>query len=333
MKKVGYLFSLLIICTIIILGIVFYLLLLPASYSTNREFVIKTGESVNQISQHLYDQGLVRSRFVFESYVWYKKLEKNFIAGTFIVEPGMNSLKLAGLFTSLENPNELTLQFIEGWTIKDIQNYLLTNAFIKNKEEFEQYNQAGLWKKEFKFLESLPDGETLEGYLFPDTYKFFPNSTSQDVIRKMLKNFDDKLTAEMRVVIATRGLTIHNIVTLASILEKEVKTEKDMKLVADIFNRRMAIGMLLQADSTLNYATGGRNASLTTDELALDNPYNSYKYAGLPPTPISNSGLNALRAAVYPEINEYFFFLTSPEGETYYAKTLDEHNKNKQYLK
>ena len=103
--------------------------------------------------------------------------------------------------------------------------------------------------------------------------------------------------------------------------------------MADIFNRRMAIGMLLQADSTLNYAIGGKNASLTTEELLIDSPYNSYKYAGLPPTPISNPGMSALRAAVYPEPNDYFFFLTSPDGTAYYAKTLDEHTKNRKYLK
>jgi UPF0755 protein len=207
--------------------------------------------------------------------------------------------------TSLDTPNELTLQFIEGWTIGDMADYLVAKNIIANQSDFSGLAQAGLWKQEFKFLAGLPDNETLEGYLFPDTYKFFPNSTSQDIIRKMLTNFDAKFSDEMRVVIATRGLTIHEVVKLASILEKEVKTQQDMKLVADIFNRRLAIGMLLQADSTLNYATKGKNASLTAAELAIDNPYNSYKFSGLPPTPISNPGLNALRAAVYPEVNEY----------------------------
>jgi len=333
MKKIFYLLFTIFFLAVIITAMVGYLLFIPARYELKQEFVIAQGEGVNQISQHLYAQGLIRNRLVFETYVWYKNLEKKFIAGTFLIEPGQSSYNLSKLLTSLEKPSEITLQFIEGWTVQEVEDYLLNHKFIKDKQEFAEFNQVGLWKKEFTFLQSLPDNETLEGYLFPDTYKFFPNSTSQDVIRKMLENFDAKLTPDMRAVIATRGITIHHIVTLASILEKEVKTEKDMKMVADIFNRRMAIGMLLQADSTLNYATGGKNASLTSAELALDSPYNSYKYAGLPPTPISNPGLNALRSAVYPEINEYFFFLTSSDGTAYYAKTLQEHTNNRQYLK
>ena len=116
-----------------------------------------------------------------------------------------NSIKLASLLTSLENPNELTLQFIEGWTTNDIQNYLLTNKVIDSDEDFQKYNKAGLWKENFKFLDSLPNDQTLEGYLFPDTYKFFPDATAEDIIKKMLENFDTKLTSEMRAQIATRG--------------------------------------------------------------------------------------------------------------------------------
>jgi UPF0755 protein len=333
MKKIFYYILSLFFVTLCLITVVLFLLFSPTSYTAVQKFVIRTGEGVNQISQHLYEQGLLRSRLVFETYVWYQEMEKKFIAGEYLIEPGLNSYELGQLLTSLDKPNELTLQFIEGWTIGDMADYLVNKDIIANQSEFMNVAQVGLWKQEFKFLAGLPDNETLEGYLFPDTYKFFQNSTSQDIIRKMLANFDTKFSDEMRVTIVTRGFTIHEVVKLASILEKEVKAKQDMKLVADIFNRRLAIGMLLQADSTLNYATKGKNASLTATELMIDNPYNSYKYFGLPPTPISNPGFNALWAAVYPEENEYYFFLTSLDGTAYYAKTLEEHTNNRQYLK
>ncbi len=307
--------------------------LMPAEKNVNKEFIVQTGDGVHQISQSLYEQGLIKNKFVFETYVWYKNLEKNFIAGTFNIPASSDNMALVEILTSPRAVNQLILRFIEGWTTTDIANYLLEKGVIDSRAEFDELNRVSLWQDKYSFLTELSPNATLEGYLFPDTYHFFTNSSAMEVIDKMLKNFDNKFSESMRQAASEQGRSIHEVVKLASLLEKEVKTEVDMKLVADIFLRRISAGMFLQADSTLNYATGGKNPSLTAAELAIDNPYNSYKYPGLPPTPISNPSLKALQAAIYPTTNEYFFFLTSPDGTVYYAKTFQEHSQNRQYLK
>lgn len=174
----------------------------------------------------------------------------------------------------------------------------------------------------------------LEGYLFPDTYQVFDGALASIIIAKMLSNFDRKLTFDLRLEIKKQGKTIYQIVTMASILEREVRSQKDMKIAADIFWRRLADGMPLQADSTLNYF--GQNnlgwqakPGLTYEQLQIDSSYNTYKYKGLPPTPISNPGWQAIEAAIYPAPNKYWYFLSKPSGETVFAYTLAEQEKNK----
>ncbi|OGY89834.1 MAG: hypothetical protein A2927_01170 [Candidatus Komeilibacteria bacterium RIFCSPLOWO2_01_FULL_45_10] len=145
----------------------------------------------------------------------------------------------------------------------------------------------------------------------------------------MLDNFGAKLTQEMRVDIKNAGKSIFEVITLASIIEKEVRTEQDMKMVADIFNKRLEQGIALQSDATVNYVTGKGLVQPTAADIAVDNLYNTYKYRGLPPGPIANPGLKAIKAAIYPTPNQYYYFLTTAEGEVIYSQTYQEHLKNK----
>ena len=220
------------------------------------------------------------------------------------------------------------MRFIEGWTIADMANYLVKEGIIEVPAELEQRAKVEYFNDQYDFLPEVAEQESLEGYLFPDTYRVFVDASVDDIIVKMLDNFRKK-TADLRAKVKEQRKNLRDIVILASILEKEVKSEDDMKIAADIFWRRLKAGMFLQADSTLNYFTGGENPSLTAEELKIDSPYNSYKYKGLPPTPISNPGLKALTAAVDPTANDYWYFLTDSQGKAYFAKTLAEHNANK----
>jgi UPF0755 protein len=200
--------------------------------------------------------------------------------------------------------------------------------------------------------------EPMEGYLFPDTYFFYPYATSSDVIDAMNANFrmqTDAITRELAQVwgtstAATRASTTdisgasdflygvprngNDIIIMASILEKEVRTPEDKAMVADIFWRRIQEGMPLQADSTLTYVLGKTSAQLTTKDLRDNSPYNSYTNKGLPPTPISNPGLESIKAAMHPTQNKYVYFLSDDDGVTHYSKTYKEHLQMKQkYLK
>ena len=181
----------------------------------------------------------------------------------------------------------------------------------------------------------MPIGVDLEGYLFPDTYRIYNDASADDILEKMLDNFDTKLSRELRDEIASQGKSIHDIVTMASIIEKEVAVKDDMAIVSGILYKRMEIGMRLEVDSSVNYVSGKSDPSVTYVDLQIDSPYNTYKYDGLPPGPICNPGLQAIQAAVYPGTSSYLFYLNRQDtGETIFSKNFDEHIRNKnKYLK
>lgn len=175
-----------------------------------------------------------------------------------------------------------------------------------------------------------PAGVDLEGYLFPDTYQFSKTATADEVVAIMLG------TMERRIgdLPARDGRSLHDVLTLASIIEREVRKPEEMRAVAGVFWKRLADGMALQSDATLNYILDTGNAALSADDLTLDSPYNTYQHPGLPPGPISNPGMNALRAAWSPEENPYWYFLTDSDGTVHYARTFAEHVSNKaRYLR
>jgi UPF0755 protein len=177
-------------------------------------------------------------------------------------------------------------------------------------------------------------GTSLEGYLFPDTYSLFPDATAASVTKKLLDNFGRHMTSEVMTAVSASQREFRDVIIMASILEREVQTPADRRLVADLFWRRLAKGMRLQADSTVNYVTGGRDPSISGSDLALESPYNSYRYEGLPPGPIGNPGLDAIMAAVQSTPNDYWYFLTDADSAVHYAKTYDEHLANKaKYLR
>src|SRR3989338_3273191 len=145
------------------------------------------------------------------------------------------------------------------------------------------------------------------------------------MIEKILANLEKKLTPELRTEILRQGKTIHEVLTIASILEKEVSTDKDRAFVADIFYKRLVAGIPLQADSTVNYVSGKSVSRASSVDLQIDSPYNTYRVKGLPPGPIDNPGISAITAAVYPKSNSYYYFLTTPEGKVIYSVTHNEH--------
>jgi len=207
----------------------------------------------------------------------------------------------------------IRLTFIEGWDAKDYGKYL---------------KEQGLGE------EDSVDLTEKEGYLFPDTYIFNKNYPLKTLIKMMTDNFEQKVTSEMRQEIQKQGKSLASIITVASLVEAEANTKEDRPLVADIIWRRLAVGMPLQLDSTVNYVTGGKNPAISLKDQTIDSPYNTYKFKGLPPGPINNPGLEAIKATIYPVKNSYWYFLTGTDGKMYYAKNLEGHNLNKiKYLK
>lgn len=330
---------------IIILIVVFFILIIfsynrginsPASDERKEVFfTINKGESVNQISENLFAAGLIKSKTYFEYYVWLNNVESKLQAGSYSFNTRYSIVELVdSLVGGRALSDEREIKIIEGWTNQNIEDYLLENN-IKAGEEFgEKINDQKFIAKisseypELKF-------KNLEGYLFPDTYRIYNNSTAEDVIVKMIDNLDRKLTSEMRNEIKKQNKSISEIIIMASIVEKEVRSYEDMRIVSGIFWDRIKYGQALESDATLSYFLGDKKAGHSIEELETDTPYNSYKYRGLPPGPVSNPGLNAIQSAIYPEYTDYNYFLNRQDtGETIFSVTYDEHLRNKaKYLK
>lgn len=246
---------------------------------------------------------------------------------------------------------EENIKIIEGWDNSKIINYLqgfsqwqeadfVSVVGQRNIDNSKEQNLSYDWSEDFDFLATKPKNLSLEGYLFPDTYRVFASSSPQDIVSRLLQNFEDKLTPEMLQEIKRQGKTIHEIITMASIIEKEAPLfnqthEQDAKIISGIFWNRLNIGMALQSDATLSYIFEDNKPAHSGAELKVDSPYNSYLYRGLPPGPICNPGLISIKAAIYPAETDYFYFLTPLDGSrVYYAKSYQEHLNNKyKYLK
>jgi UPF0755 protein len=259
----------------------------------------------------------------------------------------MNVLRsISNLFFRKKEPEivykaEDTIKILEGWTNQDIADYFAKNGKWSAADILSVTDSASstlAYSKKYSFLDQKEAPKSLEGYLFPDTYRIFASSTVDEVLVKMLDNFDNKLTQQMRSDIKAQGKSISEIVTMASIIEKEApfygKDNSDPKIVSGIFWNRLANKQDLQSDATLSFIFKDNKPTHEGNDLNNLSPYNTYKYRGLPPGPICNPGLLALEAAIYPEKSDYNYFLTAPDGNIYYAKTYAEHLQNKyRYLK
>jgi UPF0755 protein len=305
-------------------------IVVPADLESKEiNFTVNKGEGVKEISARLADKGVIRSDYWFRTYVWAREWEGDFQTGEHILKEGMNIIRIARALVSAESrPVERQITTIEGWSNNDIGKYMEEQG-IGTKKDFLRLVAKTGWQTKYDFFDDKPLDVDIEGYLFPDTYRVYNDATQEDVVKKMLDNLDKKLTAEMRRDIKKKGMTVHEVLTLASIVELEVRGEKDRQHVADIFLKRLKSGMGLQADSTVNYVTGKSVASASAKDIKVDSPYNTYKYRGLPPGPISNPGMTAITAVIYPESNPYYYFLTTKSGRVLYARTFEEHIKNK----
>ncbi|MFA5135429.1 MAG: endolytic transglycosylase MltG [Patescibacteria group bacterium] len=308
---------------------------LPVS-SSNEEalFVVAEGEGVKEIAQNLHDAGLIRSTYWFEAYVFFDGSETKFAVGSFFLKPSMDAGDIVEVLTTGQGAPERQITIIEGWTNAEIADYLQNQGIADTSDFISAVSTNDVSTiipgAAYDFLEEIPTGKSLEGYLFPDTYRIFENANTADIIERMLDNFSVRFTDKMVADAAAGNMSVYNIVTLASIIEKEVRTDQDRKIAAGIFYERLDAGVALQSDATVNYVTGNQALQPTIAETEIDNPYNTYRYAGLPPGPICNPSLSAILAAIYPQKSDYFYFLTKPDGETVFSTTYEQHLENKQ---
>ena len=295
-------------------------------------FAITKGQGMTEVATVLKDKKiLTSSKVFFYLQVLLSGKRSAIIAGDYKVDVPLTISQLVTKITGGEvQDRERSITIVEGWTKEEIGTYLEKEGIITSAD-FLSACKNKKWWTEYSFLS---DAKSLEGYLFPDTYRIFKDATADDIIKKMLDNFGNKFNDDFKREIASRGRSINDIVIMASILEKEVTSDNDRALVADVFYKRLQKGIALQSDATIAYALGEKTTQISLNDLKVNSPYNTYKYKGLPAGAIDNPGFSTIQSAVYPKSNPYYYFLTTSDGQVIYAKTFDEHVANKQkYLK
>ena len=284
---------------------------------------IMRGENAFQIANDLKSEGYIGSKLIFLFRVLESGNFRNLKAGEYDFK-GLGYSDIVDKL-SLGKTSSKTITIVPGWDILDIAKYLQTSG-VAQMDDFMAVSTGQSLRKEYDFLAILPENASLEGYLYPDTYQISEKPAAADLARLMLDNFGKKLPVALRDEIKKQGKTIFDVVTMASVLEKEVKTMDDKKIVAGILWRRLDAGMPLQVDSSLLYYKASGSG---TFDKEVDSHYNTYKYLGLPAGPICNPGIESIEAAVYPRESKYWYYLSAKDGTTIFSKTYDEHLANK----
>lgn len=316
---------------IIALGAFVYYVSQPfnAAEPVSKTIIVGKGLGVRDIGERLAEEGIIHDDL---SFTFYAMLSGNIgalQAGVYELDSALSVKEIVRILTGGEVSEFIEVVIPEGFNSNKIALRLASQGVIKNQRSFldevqitseEAYERFG-----YEFLKDV-DAHTLEGFLFPDTYEFRLNSDSRIAVDAMLFNFGQR-TEELFKDVEDP----YEILIIASLLQREVPTEEDMRLVAGVIQNRLKIDMLLQIDATLIFVTG---RLITAADKQLNSPYNTYLYQGLPPGPIASPGLKALRAALNPEPNDYIFYVSGRDGTTHFAETLAEHNANvAQYLR
>ena len=304
--------------TVLLIGVL--LMLPPTSSEEVVNFDVLTGSNSRVIAKRLAEQKLIRSEYAFRIIVRYRGTGKRLQAGTYVLRRNMTLWDLLAEFekgqvtlVSWTVPEGLTTSAIaELW---EMSGFGTVKAFLKAAESPRLLKRYGL------------EDKTVEGYLFPNTYKFAQGTTAEKIVEMMLDEFKQQWTGKFDEEAQNLGRTRHEIVTLASVIEKEAQFGPERPRISSVFHNRLTRKWRLQADPTVLYALGNPESPLTKADLEVDSPYNTYKHKGLPPGPIANPGIDSIVAALRPEKTDYLYFVAIGEGKHHFSKTLSEHNK------
>ena len=272
-------------------------------------FIIEKGDGLKMIASNLEKEGIIRNKIWFNFYVLYNGQAAHLQAGEYSLGSNLNIIQIServlngGIISG-----EIEITIPEGFNLNQIDARLAEAGLIEQGEISKQSH--------------------LEGYLFPDTYKFNVKMELDDIINKMKDNFNQKLSSKLKEGIKNQNKSIEEIIIMASLIEKEVSVDKDRKIVSGVFWNRLNINYPLQSCATIAYALGEDKWIYSVEDTKVESPYNTYKNIGLPPGPICNPGLPAIEAAIYPEYTDYYFFLSKPDGETVFSSTFEEHQGN-----
>jgi UPF0755 protein len=315
-----------------------YLSPVDANDQTEIPFTVVSGQSLTRVAGNLEEAGIIKNRSVFKYYCDFVGMGQKIQAGDYQLKKNMNIFQIAERLTTGDGkPMTINITVIPGWTAEDIAAYLMEQGVFKDSEDFLTLCRTGEGLSDYYFIQDeLAGGRVngrkylLEGYLAPNTYEIYTNASAADILRKLLSQTDAVLSYEWQERASDIGMTLDEALTMASLIEKEAKTA-DFAKVSAVFHNRLKDGMKLKSDVTVHYITGERRMALRDSDLAIDSPYNTYLYAGLPVGPVCNPSADAIEAALYPDesfvAEKYLYFCSKDPntGELVFSKTLEEH--------
>jgi UPF0755 protein len=296
-------------------------------------FAVRPGATASSIGQDLMRAGLIRSATAFRLQVELRDAGRHLAVGEYELRRNMTIEEVLDILTAGPTGKGNLVTIPEGWRAEEVAKYLEARGIVEGSAFLDAV--AG---RDPSIDLPLPEGaSTFEGYLFPDTYDFGRQPTPRSVLTTFLQDFNRRVTDSLVAKAEARGMTAHELITLASIVEREATEPDERAEIAAVFRNRMAQGMPLQADPTVQYARipfGTLSADvfwatvLTRDDLQIQSRYNTYQVRGLPPAPICNPGLAAIQAAAEPADRPWLYFVAKGDGSHLFARTLDEHNQN-----
>ena len=297
-------------------------------------FQIGLGEPLPSIAARLKNESIIKDPNLFISYLRYTGLDTTIQAGDYELSAAMTPVEVALKFQDA-TPKEVTFSILEGWRLEEIAETLPTTGLAITPQTF--LEAVSTVPSSHAIFHEIPPQGTLEGFLMPDSYEVPRDLTISQLLIHILDNFGIQVTFDIREGFERQGLSLYEAVSLASIVEREAVNEDEMPLIASVFLNRLVVGMKLEADTTVQYALGFNNEDntwwtnpLTVEHLQNDSAYNTYRYPGLPPGPIANPGLTALRAVAFPAQTPYYYFRATCDGSGrhVFAETFEEHLLN-----
>ncbi len=289
---------------------------------------IPMGSTASDIAEILFQNDLITNIEIFRFYAGREGYDVHLKAGEFRLRKSMNVDELLNALISdaeLHSENTVNLTIIEGLILEDTVASVAEQLGLDYDMLLNLAYDASLFRDEFTFLAENSDIENLQGFLFPETYNLYADITEEEVIRFLLSQFEDYYIAEILPAIESSGLNLKELITLASIVEKEAVLKEERSTIAGVFLERLEIGMALESCATVNYILGEWKPRLSYEDISIDDPYNTYIYYGLPPSPINSPGKASITACLYPVDSEYLFFLAKGDGSHYFSETYEEH--------
>lgn len=298
---------------------------------------VESGDSAYRVANELTNLGVIKFPRLFRLIARTESLDTKLQVGTFTIEPGASYDDIYKTLKQTENYQyTIRLTFTEGMEVSQIFNKLVDNG-IGSLDRYWQV--ASGWDFGYDFIPEVGTSNRLEGFMYPDTYDFYVNESEESVIQRFLDNFNKKIVnASVMSLCEVNGKNFYDVIIMASIVEKESQVASEQGRIASVFYNRISKKMRLQSDASVNYVKklGERSASISSADMEIDSPYNTYKYYGITPTPIGNPTITAILAAVSPDNTNYLYFCSKADGtgSHEFAETFEEHQANvAKYLK